>query len=305
MTALAWVKLHTDILGDPKLMRAARRGAKGLEQLPWLIAFAARAGDAGRLTIDGHPAEPQDIAAEVPGGKAATVAACLASLREIGVLVIDGDDDRILRFAKWDERAGKPSDRPESIRERVQRHRQRKRGSDAATPGAPPPVTEGETPGNALHGVSPAFGNAIEEEEEEEGEEEERELPPAAPPAVAGARLVEAVGRDLAERFYRGISERKGTDAANAFLATATASLDGMHGPALSPSQLAIAITDYLANGEQPNLKRFRGYLRAAIPPPHERPGDRPPNGNGAHRPPPPARPPRTAIAAAPETKLR
>lgn len=159
---MAWAKLHTDILGDPKLLRAARKGAKSLVVLPWLIAFAQQADDEGRLTVGGEPAEAEDIAALLPGVTARQVADCLAALEGIGVLARAG---QTLRFAAWERRAGKPSDSVSAIRERVQKHRETKRAARAQGTDSPAFVT----PCNA-ESVTP--GNALDTEEEEEGEEE-------------------------------------------------------------------------------------------------------------------------------------
>lgn len=164
---MPWVKLHTDILGDTKLMRAARKGEKGLELLPWLFAFAGAAGDDGRLTVAGEPAEAIDIAAKIPGVKAAAVAECMFSAQRIGVLVDDGGG--VLRFAAWDHRAGKPSDRPENVRERVQRHRDRKRAERAQATHVDTPAS---SDGIALRNASPVTpGHAIEGEEDREKRE--------------------------------------------------------------------------------------------------------------------------------------
>ncbi len=118
---MAWAKLHTDLLGDPKLMRAARKGAKHLALLPWLIVFAKLSDDSGRLSVGGMAADPEDIAALLPGVKPQAVAGCIQELTEIGVLV--PDDDGTQRFARWEVRSGRPSDSPASVRERVAKHR--------------------------------------------------------------------------------------------------------------------------------------------------------------------------------------
>jgi hypothetical protein len=46
---MTWAKLYTDILSDPKLMRAARLGHEQLQLLPWFVVFAKQADDRGRL----------------------------------------------------------------------------------------------------------------------------------------------------------------------------------------------------------------------------------------------------------------
>lgn len=148
-----FVKLWTDILADPKLMRAARKGAKSLVLLPWLIVFAKQADDDGRLTVNGQSIEPDDIVNVVPGVNAKQVVDCLASLVSIGVLV---KDEAALRFANWEERSGKPSDGAEAVNGRVRKHRTKKR-AERADCNAP------ET----------RFSNATEQEQEKEQEKEQ------------------------------------------------------------------------------------------------------------------------------------
>src|SRR5687768_13695273 len=101
---MIWMKLHSDILDDPKLMRAARHGSKQLVLLPWLLAFAGRASDDGRLTVATAPADPEDIARGIPGVSVEQVAQALEELAQVGILVTDFDGS--LRFARWAKRAG-------------------------------------------------------------------------------------------------------------------------------------------------------------------------------------------------------
>lgn len=159
-----FVKLWTDILADPKLMRAARKGAKQLALLPWMLVFAKQADDEGRLTVNGEPAEAEDVAAAIPGITAKQVAECWVSLESMGVLVREDD---ALAFANWHERSGKPSDGPEAINERVKRHRARKRG-------VTPDHSSGETPCNALHDEK-CNATEIELEKEKELEQEKEQ----------------------------------------------------------------------------------------------------------------------------------
>lgn len=155
-----WAKLYTDILGDPKLLRAARKGARQLELLPWLIVFAKQCDDDGRLSVNGEAADPEDVAALVPGVTARRVAEAFESLLAIGVL--ERGADGVLRFPAWEHRSGsKASDRPEAIRERVQRHRATRRNASH------------ETPCNALQVT---IGNDPEKEKEKELDQEAESL---------------------------------------------------------------------------------------------------------------------------------
>lgn len=158
---MSWAKLHTDILADPKLMRAARSGLKGLEYLPWLIAFAKLADDNGRLSVGGDPVDAIDIAVMIPAATRTKIANCLQSLEKIGVL--SRDRENFLRLSSWESRSGtKPSDGVEAIRERVQRHRELSRNSKVTqgSVDSDNPSTGAPDGCNALRGVT---RNAAEE----------------------------------------------------------------------------------------------------------------------------------------------
>jgi hypothetical protein len=77
-------------------------------------------------------------------------------------------------------------------------------------------------------------------------------------------RLADALpprdGHDVLLEFAVRVVDKR------AYLAEAVAALDGMHGVVLTPDELRVAITDWLTNNEQPNLRRFRGYLRGVKP---------------------------------------
>lgn len=154
---MAWAKLWTDILGDTKLMRAARKGARNLQLTPWLFAFAKEANDNGRLTVGGVPADPEDIANLIPCCRPRDVTVACIHLLEIRVLVRDSDG--AYRFLNWGKRQGRtpPSDEPEAVTERVRRHRARKRNG----------VTE-----TMRNGVAPESVTTPEKEEEKEKEKE-------------------------------------------------------------------------------------------------------------------------------------
>lgn len=180
---MPWTKIHTDILGDPKLLRAARKGARELCLLPWLFAFAKSAEDGGRLTIGGDPAEPIDIAPLIPSATPKRIARALKELHEIGVLTIDPDG--AYRLAAWEKRAEqKPSDSKEAIRERVQRHRDTQRSERNAEHETP-----SNTPSNALQETR---SNATEKRRGEENREEKKREDPVVPSAP---RFEDAWGR--------------------------------------------------------------------------------------------------------------
>jgi len=150
---MTWVKLHTDILSDPKLMQAARHGSRSLFLLPWLIAFAKQMARDGRLSVGDQIADPKTIALCIPNVKAKQVSECIAALLDIGVLA--PDPNGIPRFTKWTERTESPSESRAAWRERKQRSRVTSRDIDPKSRN----VTRDE---NGCHGL----------EVEGEGEEE-------------------------------------------------------------------------------------------------------------------------------------
>lgn len=182
MAGMTWVKLYTDIVDDPKLMRAARGGAPDLELLPWLLAFAGRANDNGRLTVGGEPADEWDLARGIPNATPERARRCVAVLLRLEILA--PDDDGALAFTAWSARAGKPgkpSDEAPAVRERVKRHRER---------------AKEVTPRNALQETP---RNAPEEKERRaEGEtEQETTTPPRAVVIDGDAHGTAIVGRFL------------------------------------------------------------------------------------------------------------
>lgn len=229
---MPWAKLHTDILGDPKLMRASRKGAKGLLLTPWFIAFAKEADDDGRLTVNGEPAEPVDMASLIPNTTARGVSEAQSSLRRLGVLV--QDEDGALRFAAWEKRSGggKPSDRPESVLERVHRHRRGKVKRD--TP-------ESETPTVTPHrnALQNENGNATEVEVEVEKEQSQKR-------GSRGKRG--GLGKKWLAPFIEAWRERYGGE--------------------LAPGQAAKALSQLCFDHSGPEvLRRWRIYLAATEAP--------------------------------------
>lgn len=306
-----YAKLWTDILGDEKLMRAARKGAKHLVILPWLFAFAKKVDDNGRITVDGEPAEPDDISSLVPGITARQVAACFDELERIKVLV--RDDDGALRLASWEERSGsgsKPSDAPESVADRVRRHRQKKRAAtatiDSETPqtrtGVTPHVTRNETPSVTPRNAGETSYARSREEEEDVEEELDREIEPEK--EEEGARVTSATRPELKRppsspasaalrEKLKSPAHRSAFDRIAATVPTPetwtaemAARLDGMHGPAITVQQLGETLTDYVANGclARPTFKHFRGYLDNAARPREPRPATNGANGSAETR---------------------
>ena len=123
-----WVRMQIELLGDPRLQRAARHGAKRLDLLLWIILFAARADDGGRLTVGNEPAEPEDIARHLPAVSAEEVAEALRSLEMTGILV--RDPDGVLRLDDWERWwAYRPSETKEAQKRRQRLSRSRKRAA--------------------------------------------------------------------------------------------------------------------------------------------------------------------------------
>ncbi len=146
-----WAKLHTEILGEEKFMRAARKGARGLLLMPWLLAVAKRAKDGGRLTVRGEPIEYEDLELVIPGLTRELLQDALCSLVNVGTLTaVDG----VYQFVNWERRQSrpaKPSDAPEATRERQRKSRSTRlltparESSRPVTPMSRPPVTPRDT----------------------------------------------------------------------------------------------------------------------------------------------------------------
>lgn len=284
---LTWCKLHTDLLHDAKLMRGTRKGAKHLALLPWLLVWARAHDptDAGRLLVGSAPAEPEDIAAAIPGVSAAQVRACIDGLRSLGVLV--ADPDGVQRFARWDGRSGrdsgKPSDAPQAVRERVRKHREKQRGN------APD-----ETPGNAGNALRNAIDREEEIELEAEVEEELTRTPTGADAdestrevlATREARATALVGpldeagyvaaawvaltdalpatgrRDLILEVLQRAS--RGVDCGTKYLVAMHNAIEPLGAPAASPAQLGFTVMQWLEKADTPDFKLFQGYMRRA-----------------------------------------
>lgn len=254
-----FVKLWTDILADPKLMRAARKGAKSLVLLPWLIVFAKQADDDGRLTVNGQSIEPDDIVNVVPGVNAKQVVDCLASLVGIGVLV--PDDDRALRFANWEERSGKPSDGAEAVNERVKKHRAKKRAERA----------DGNAHETPLKRAVTEIGNATEKELEQEKEpekEKEEEEEPERVTAAPSSSPLEDLEAFLAEHDFGVFAPSvdgiiRSARAPFAVTATLRMHLSGdMSHELATIEQLGLSCQQYLANGAEFNARFFAAFVR-------------------------------------------
>jgi hypothetical protein len=84
-------------------------------------------------------------------------------------------------------------------------------------------------------------------------------------PKVADAITPTADG-DLLIEFCRYLRNTGGPVAT--YIAEMGAALDGMHGYTAPPEALRVAVLDWMANREPPNLRKFRNYIRGAIPRP-------------------------------------
>jgi hypothetical protein len=251
-----WAKVFTDILGDPKLMRAARKGAKGLELTPWFITFAKSAADEGRLTVGGDPAEPADFVPLIPGQTLRSIACALKSLEVIGVLIRDTNHN-CLRFAAWEIRQERaPSDSPEAVRERVRRHRERQRNARSngveRNEGTVIPVTT---------------SNEIEERRVTEEESRTEKNPPTA------QRLRES----LPEKYREDLDLLLGrVPDQTAWVGELTMAVEGgTAGPGVTYEHLGAAIHDFRLNGKAqiPEIALLRSYVRRAAGGERRRPG--------------------------------
>lgn len=118
---LRWLKLHLDARTDAKL---ALLSAEQFRVWFRLLCYSAEREPRG--IIDNE--SPHLVAVECAGGDQALLDETVSLLLRLGILEAEGF---YLAFAKWAERQyEKPSDYPEHVRERVERHRQGKRQRD-------------------------------------------------------------------------------------------------------------------------------------------------------------------------------
>lgn len=295
-----WVKLHNDVLGDPKLLRAARKGARHLELLPWLLVFANAADDDGRLTIGGEPAEAEDIAPLIPGASVRAVKSCMISLESVGILV--PDDDGTLAFLSWARRTGAPSDHPDRVKERVTRHRLKKRAAQVPDNST---TSENET---ALHArFSVTTRNETEEEEEKEKDEDAPvvgEQPVTATTPATALELIVAANQGLADNARIADADRQRPWTANQgvplaqHLAEAAVPRDFARAAMLEQAK-ACAIRPntpkYFARAVVEAWERHAAVRDATNTPRPDPVPSGSANGNGWH--PPPARPDRKVEA--------
>jgi hypothetical protein len=201
-----YARLWTDVLGDPKLMRAVDEGAKHLMFLPWLIAFAKRADASGRLEIAGKPATSRQIARDIPNATPRAVDRCQRELRTIGILT--NDPDGCFRFASWDFRnSSKASDSKEAIAERVRKHRDRKKAD--VTPN-----------GNALQGVTDVTDVTSRRVESREKRGESREKRDKKKAGSSGKDSLPAAAVEFARAFYRAAPTDRKQDVYRQLMAT-------------------------------------------------------------------------------------
>lgn len=88
------------------------------------------------------------------------------------------------------------------------------------------------------------------------------------PPPPTREKLAERVPDPYYPDFFDLLSR---VPNAAAWEAEMLSALDGMHGPPVTIDQLCQAVRDYNANGKEPSLRLFRGYLRDAARPPEQR----------------------------------
>lgn len=166
-------KFYADALDDPKLRRAAKRGRKELELLPWLLLWARVHGEDGRLEVDGDAVDASLIADSLPGVTTRRVKIAIASLEAEGILT--RDDDGVLAFAAWETRNESfPSDTKEARRDRKRKSRERLAASadESAESRAPEPSRD-------VTAVTSRDVTNVTRGEEEKEEEEEQDSRPA------------------------------------------------------------------------------------------------------------------------------
>lgn len=258
---MEYAQLHTEILADPKLMRAARKGLKGLELAPWFFAFAKKAQDDGRLTVNGEAVEPADLVPLIPGQTVRTILTSLKSLESIGVLA--RDEGGILYFVAWEVRQAAPSSSNEAVAARVRKHRERKRNA-AGNEG-------GVTGGNVTDVTS---GNGATETESNRTEPngtqpsstagDRREEPRVGAPHAAMDRLRVGIPAEYHPDLDALLTKVRDPKAWAGELTMAVEG--GTAGTAVTYADLGQALHDFRLNGkaEEPSAMLLRAYIKRA-----------------------------------------
>lgn len=126
MGKMPWLKLYTEIRTDPKM-----QALSDAEFRVWinLLCLAAESKVRGVICIDQGVPYPDEALARAMYTDPDTLKGALAKF--IKLRMVEIDDDGIIYLINFDARQyDKPSDRPEAVRDRVRKHREKKKTAD-------------------------------------------------------------------------------------------------------------------------------------------------------------------------------
>ena len=141
-----------------------------------LLCFAGEQPERGTIAAE----NPYLLAVEVAQGDAALLADTLDRLAKLDIVRIDGPRIVFIHFAE--RQYAKPSDRPERVADRVQRHRERQRAAEVE-PDATPGDAEADpvTPSNAESGDETRCNADVTPRNALHRHIQEQEIPPKSP----------------------------------------------------------------------------------------------------------------------------
>lgn len=126
---MKWFRLYSEIIHDPKVRRLKDAAKFGV--LVGLLALASECKIRGWVCIEEDMPYELDELAEILMATPEKISETISDLQKLRIIQVD--DDGIIKFPNWDKRQyDKPSDRPDAVRERVKRHREKKKNVSPA-----------------------------------------------------------------------------------------------------------------------------------------------------------------------------
>ena len=121
---MKWFRLYSEIIRDPKVRRLKDAAKFGI--LVGLLALAGESKIRGWVCIEEDMPYELGELAEILMATPEKITETISDLQKLRIIQVD--DDGIIKFPNWDKRQyDKSSDRPEAVRERVKRHREKKK----------------------------------------------------------------------------------------------------------------------------------------------------------------------------------
>lgn len=121
---MKWFRLYSEIVHDPKVRRLKDAAKFGI--LVGLLALAGESKVRGWVCIDEDMPYELDELAEILMATEDKISETISELQKLRIIQMG--EDGIIKFANWEKRQyDKPSDSPEAVKERVKRHREKKK----------------------------------------------------------------------------------------------------------------------------------------------------------------------------------